>query len=63
LYSNVLGEDSCREAAAAGVMRCAMNLGERALAIATYQQICNSLLDNLGADPSPDLTLLYQQVA
>ncbi len=63
LYAIVLNEDGCREAAAAGVMRCAIRRGDRALAITTYQRLCRQLFDTLGVDPSPALTQLYQQVA
>lgn len=63
LYSSVLDEDGCREQAAVGAMRCAMQVGDRVLAISIYQQVCTHLVSVIGADPSPLLLQLYQQIA
>lgn len=59
----ILNEDSCREIAAACAMRSAAHLGDRALAIAIYRQVCIQLVNDLGTDPSPILKQIYRDIA
>lgn len=63
IYTAVLEEDLGREIAAAGAMRCSIALGDRALAIRIYQQVCGWLMDGLGTEPSPLLEQLYRSAA
>jgi tetratricopeptide (TPR) repeat protein len=63
LYTAVFEEDACREMAAAGAMRCALQLGNRLKALMLYQQACTELVNRLGVDPSPVLEQLYRQIA
>ncbi|KAB8144962.1 hypothetical protein F8S13_03775 [Chloroflexia bacterium SDU3-3] len=63
IYSQVLEEDGMREVATAGAMRCSAQLGDRKHAISIYQKFCSRLIEELGADPSPWLVQLYQEIA
>lgn len=58
----VLAADSCREIAHRWIMLCYAQQGQRYLAIRQYQDCVDALDDELGIEPSPETTRLYQDI-
>ena len=58
----VLAADSCRETAHRWIMLCYAQQGQRYLAIRQYQDCVDALDDELGVEPSPETTQLYQDI-
>jgi LuxR family transcriptional regulator, maltose regulon positive regulatory protein len=62
LYQSILSQDSYREAAHRGLMRCYYQLGDRAAAIRQYQICIKTLRQELGLAPMPETEKLYLQI-
>ena len=62
LLQQVADDDPLHEAAHAGLMIALAGSGQQAAALAVYDRLRRRLADELGADPSPELSAAYQRV-
>jgi DNA-binding SARP family transcriptional activator len=62
VYRRVLASDDYFEDAHRELMRCYARLGETRLALKHYRSQRQLLKDELGAEPSPETTLLYERL-
>jgi len=61
-YERVLEKDSYRESAHKEIMCCQALMGERSAALRSYHRLAEFLEKELGADPAPETTALYEQI-
>ena len=61
-YEQVLAKDAYQETAHREVMRCQALLGRRSAALRTYHRLAQLLEEELGVDPAPETTRLYEQI-
>jgi len=62
LYELVLEKDSYQESAFREIMRCQALLGDRSAALRSYHRLAEFLDKELGVDPAPETTALYEQI-
>ncbi|MEZ4731486.1 MAG: bacterial transcriptional activator domain-containing protein [Caldilineaceae bacterium] len=62
LLQRLLAHDPCREDAHRQVMRCYMQLGQRAQALRQYRLCCQILAHEFEARPEPTTVALFEQV-
>lgn len=62
LFRSILRVDPLDEAAHAGIIQCQLALGNRAAAIAQYNDLQKRLHDELGLDMRLEMTQLYEQL-
>jgi non-specific serine/threonine protein kinase len=62
VYEGAIAFDSYLESAHRELMRCYARQGEVSQALRQYQRLRQLLRDELGADPSPETTLLYERL-
>ena len=58
----LLAEDPLLEKAHRALMRCYSHKGEHARIRRQYRDLTETLADELGIEPSPDTTILYQSL-
>jgi DNA-binding SARP family transcriptional activator len=62
VYRRAIAHDSLLEEAHRALMRCYARQGERGHALRHYLSLVELLHDEIGADPAPETTALYQQL-
>ena len=62
IYRRAIDHDNLLEEAHRALMRCYVRQGERGRALRHYQSLVQTLQAEIGADPAPETTALYQQL-
>jgi len=62
VYQQILEKDNYQEKAHREIMRCQALLGERSAALKSYHRLAEFLEEELGVDPAPETTELYEQI-
>jgi DNA-binding SARP family transcriptional activator len=62
-WQQVMAVDPCREEAHAGLIRCYLRQGKRGLALRQYTRCRETLHQELGIEPGPNIQRLYQHLS